>query len=260
MCFGPQDNPALGLRAHRLFRFHPDILVTQVRAVLRAAAGEHQLRLMYPMVECVDDLQFVRGLVVQAVESLAQEGVSCQRAFQEGVLVETPSAAWSFSWLLREIDFAGIGTNDLIQYLFAVERNAANVADRYRPEHPVVLQILRQLVQQAAAAGKPLHLCGELAADVGMLPVLVGLGIGHFSVAPGALEDVRAALGRLDRTGCEQLAKQCQAADTVAEVHGLRGRAVVGTGATPAIGEGQAVDPICGDGRGQGPDPLRGEP
>jgi phosphoenolpyruvate-protein kinase (PTS system EI component) len=120
------------------------------------------------------------------------------------------------------------------------------VVDLYRPEHPIVLQILRQLIQQPAAAGKPLHLCGELAADTDMLPVLVGLGIRHFSLAPGLLDAVCAALGRLDEADCERLAERCLAADTVAEVHDLLGRLAAATDASRIVGEGQAVDPICG--------------
>ncbi len=246
MRFGPQDNPCLGLRAHRLFRFHPEILITQVRAVLRAAAGEHHLRLMFPMLESIEQLRFVRGLVEQATQSLADDGLPYQREFQQGVLVETPSAAWSFERLLPEIDFASVGTNDLVQYLFAVERNTANVADFYQPEHPVVLQVLHQLVRQAVEAGRPLYLCGELAADACMLPVLVGLGIQHFSVAPGALAAVRRGLGQLDETECGRLAKQCLTADTALDVRALLGRLPSSPNDARSIGDGQAVDPVCG--------------
>jgi phosphoenolpyruvate-protein kinase (PTS system EI component) len=190
MRFGPQDNPCLGLRAHRLFRYHPEILVTQIRAVLRAAYGEHCLRLMFPMLESIDQLRFVRGLVDLACLSLEAEGLPFQQNFLLGVLVETPSAAWSFERLLREVDFASVGTNDLVQYLFAVERNTANVADFYQPEHPVVLQIISDLAQQAADAGKPFAICGEVAADEAILPVLVGLGLRDFSVAPAVTSSV----------------------------------------------------------------------
>ncbi len=186
MRFGPQENPCLGLRAHRLFRFHPEILVTQIRALLRAAHGGHGLRLMYPMIESIEQLRFVRGLVGTAMQSLAEEGLPFQRDFRQGVLIETPSAAWSFARLLEAVDFASVGTNDLVQYLFAVERNAANVADLYQPEHPVMLQVIQTLAEQAAAAGKPLSICGEMAADPAVLPVLVGLGVTDISVVASA--------------------------------------------------------------------------
>ncbi len=93
------------------------------------------------------------------------------------MLVETPSAVWDFSRLINRIDFAGIGTNDLVQYLFAVERNNANVAELYQPDHPIVLRVLRQLVRQARKAGKHLSICGEIARCPVMLPLLAGLGL-----------------------------------------------------------------------------------
>ena len=218
MDFGPEENPCLGLRAHRLFRFHPEILVTQVRAALRAAVGEHRLRLIFPMLETIEQLRFMRRLVEQAVQSLEDEGIPYQRAFQQGVLVETPSAVWDFERLVKEVDFASVGTNDLVQYLFAVERNSPNVADLYQPEHPVVLQIIQQLTRQAAAAGKPLSICGEMAVDLTILAALAGLGIKDLSVAPGASAVVLRRLSKLEEKSCQKLAELCLNAETVDEV------------------------------------------
>jgi len=246
MRFGPQDNPCLGLRAHGLFRYHPEILITQIRAVLRAAHGEHQLRLMFPMLETVDQLRFVRALVDQACQSLEADGLPFQRDYLLGALVETPSAAWSFGRLLREVDFASVGTNDLVQYLFAVERNTANVAEFYRPEHPVVLQVISDLAQQAAEAGKPFGICGEVAADEAMLPVLVGLGLRDFSVVPGVANSVNRRLHTLNEEACEWLARECLAACTGDEVLSLIGRdASSATRVKPAHRE-ETVDPVCG--------------
>jgi len=246
MRFGPQENPCLGLRAHRLFRFHPQILVNQIRALLRAACGAHELRLIYPMLESIEQLRFVRGLVEKAIHSLEDEGLPFQRDFLQGVLIETPSAAWSFARFLDVVDFASVGTNDLVQYLFGVERNAANVADLYQPEHPVVLQVIHSLAKQAAAAGKPLSICGEIAADPSMLPVLVGLGVTDLSVAAGAGNAVRRELASLDETWCRELAQQCLQADSLAEVRALLGRSSNGAEESPALGESEARDPICG--------------
>lgn len=246
MSFGPQDNPYLGLRAHRIFRFHPEILITQARAVLRAAHGGHQLRLMFPMLETVDQWQLMQQLVQQAVDSLARERLPFQRDFLQGVLIETPSAAWGFNRFLRVIDFASVGTNDLVQYLFAVERNAANVADLYLPEHPVVLEVLQRLAEQAKEAGKALSICGEIAADPFMLPLLVGVGLRDFSVAPGAVGAVAARLRTLNETECQRLAQQCLQADTAAEVRSLIGRWPVDSRRVTPADAGQAVDPACG--------------
>jgi phosphoenolpyruvate-protein phosphotransferase len=246
MHFGPQLNPCLGMRAHRLYYFHPEVLRIQIRAVLRAAYGNHELRLLYPMLESIDQLHFVQRLVEEAVQSLERDGTPFQHRFQQGVLVEIPSAVWSFDRLLSEVDFASIGTNDLVQYLFAVERNAANVAALYQPEHPIVLQIIRQLVRQAAAAGKPLTICGEMAADLTMLPLLAGLGLRDLSLAPNAVVPVLHALSGLDEAACNALAERCLETATSSEI-----RELVGSQSQPrqdrqAIGAGEAIDPVCG--------------
>lgn len=246
MHFGPEDNPCLGLRAHRLFRFHPEILVTQIRAVLRAACGRHQLRLLYPMLECIEQLHFVQGLVSRAMHSLTDQGVEFQHDFLQGVLIETPSAAWSFRQFLQEVDFASVGTNDLVQYLFAVERNSANVADLYQPEHPVVLQVIHSLATQSAAAGKTLSICGEMATELSLLPVLVGLGVTDLSVAMGASDDVQRKLAELGEAGCRQLADQCVRADTVDDVRAAIGWSPANDDGQLAMGEGDALDPVCG--------------
>ena len=246
MHFGPEDNPCLGLRAHRLFRFHPEILVTQIRAVLQAAYGRHRLRLLFPMLESIEQLRFVQGLVSQAMDSLADQAVEFQDDFLQGVLIETPSAAWSFGRFLQEVDFASVGTNDLVQYLFAVERGSANVADLYQPEHPVVLQVIRFLAAQSAAAGKTLSICGEMAAEPLLLPVLVGLGVTDLSVAMGASNDVQRQLAKLDDTGCRLLADQCVQADTVDDVRTAIGWSQAKGDGQLAMSEGDALDPVCG--------------
>lgn len=246
MRFGPQENPCLGLRAHRLFRFHPELLVTQIRAVLRAAHGAHRLSLMYPMIANLEQLRFVRGLVEKAVRSLAHERLPYQRDFRQGVLVETPSAAWGFTRLLREVDFASVGTNDLVQYLFAVERNAANVADLYQPEHPLVLQVIRTLAEQAKAVGKPLSVCGEMAADPALLPVLAGLGVTDVSVVPGASSMLQSVLASSDEGWCRDLAHQCLGADSADEVRRLVGQTLEAGTRPQTLSQGEALDPVCG--------------
>lgn len=246
MDLGPQDNPCMGLRAHRLFRFHPEILVTQIRAVLRAAFGNHRLRLMFPMVESIEQLRFVQRLVEQAIKSLAEDGLPYQSNFHQGVLVETPSAVWSFGRLLEEVDFASLGTNDLIQYMFAVERNTANVAELYQPDHPVVLQVIRSLAVKAADARKSLSMCGEMAGDPLMLPVLVGLGMRDLSVAPGCVATTLQNLGILEEVDCRRLAEQCLVADTVNDVRALLGRPPIQSTFAQPVGEGDALDPVCG--------------
>jgi phosphoenolpyruvate-protein phosphotransferase len=246
MHFGPEENPCLGLRAHRLFRFHPEIFVTQVRAVLQAAYGRHQLRLLFPMIESIEQLHFIQGLVSRATQSLTEQGLAFQRDFLQGVLIETPSAAWSFGRLLQAVDFVSIGTNDFVQYLFAVERNSANVADLYQPEHPIVLQIIGSLAAESAAVGKPFSICGEIAADPSLLPVLVGLGVADLSVAMGACDDVRRRLAELDEGWCRHIADWCVQADTVDDVRVAIGWSPEDVDDQVEMGEGDALDPVCG--------------
>ncbi len=247
MSFGPQDNPYLGLRGHRVYHFHPELLITQLRAILRAAAGPHRLRLLYPMLETVDQWQFIQGLVEQAVASLRAENLPFQQQFEQGVLVETPAAVLSFPRLLGLIDFASVGTNDLVQYLFAVERNNANVANLYQPEHPIVLQVLKTLADQAREGGKSLSICGEIAGDPELLSLLVGLGIDNLSVAPKQVSLLRARLRSLQISACRELAHACLEAQTAAEVRtmlGIRPQSAIEATST-LVGQGQAVDPVC---------------
>lgn len=245
---GPQANPALGLRAHRIYRFHPEILVTQVRAILRAAHGFDGLRLLFPMIECVEEWRFVQGLVDRALASLRDEHRQFQEQFERGLMVEIPSAVWSFRRLLDLADFASVGTNDLVQYLFAVDRTNANVLRTYGPEHPIVLGILKQLASTARRAGKDLAVCGEIGGDPEFLPLLVGLGVGDVSVAVNRVEAVAARLNGLTRRDCRELARAALAAGTAEEVSVLLGRSPEGP-RTPGRSGGdrdEEVDPICG--------------
>ncbi len=248
MSFGPQDNPYLGLRGHRIYYFHPELLLTQLRAILRAAAGAHRLRILYPMIETVEQWQFIQSLVEQAIASLHAENLRFQGQFEQGVLVETPATVLSFPRLLGLVDFASVGTNDLVQYLFAVERNNANVAKLYQPEHPIVLQVLQNLADQAREADKSLSICGEIAGDPKLLPLLVGLGLNNLSVAGKEVPLLKARLRSLRISACRELANACLKAQTAAEVRsilGLRPQQGIGEGTSPLVPRGQAVDPIC---------------
>lgn len=238
-----EDNPYLGLRAHRVCRFLPELLITQVRAILRAAHGEHNLRILYPMIESLDQWEFIQGLVRDAVDSLQAERLPFQQRFQQGVLVETPSAVWDFRRLLDRVDFAAIGTNDLVQYLFAVERNNANVADLYQPEHPVMLRVLRQLVVQARKAGKDISLCGEVARDTLLLPLLVGLGLRDLTVGVRSVPAVAERLCTLQMADCRRMARECLAADSVEQVRARLGG--VPERDSQKVSKGQATDPVC---------------
>jgi len=245
---GPQANPYMGFRAHRIYRFHPEILVHQIRAILRAAGQGRRLRILYPMIETVDALAFVQDLVRDAVASLRREGLPIPERFDEGILVEVPSAVWDYSALLARVDYASLGTNDLLQYFFAADRNNPNITSFYVPEHPAVLRMLRWIVEKNAQANKPLGICGEIAADRAYLPLLVGMGIRDLSVAPNQVPEVRSVLAGLDPTACNRLARDAMGAASGAEVRQLLrdfGSLPPECAISDLPGESETVDPIC---------------
>jgi phosphoenolpyruvate-protein kinase (PTS system EI component)/YHS domain-containing protein len=247
MCYGPEENPKLGLRAHRLYRFHPELLRTQVRALLAAAAGwDGRLRLMYPLVNTMDDWRRLSELTDAAVESLRTETRNFREDFSRGFLAETPAAVLGFARLIEAADFAGVGTNDLVQYLLAVDRSNANVANLYQPEHPVVLGVLREMVAAAEEAGKPLTICGEIASEHYLLPVLIGLGLTDLSVAVPALDEVRRSLAPLDVEECRSLAGECLRADGVEQVRGLLDDWHGSACPRERSRDGEVIDPVCG--------------
>jgi phosphoenolpyruvate-protein phosphotransferase len=242
---GPQDNPYLGLRAHRIYRYHPEIFITQVRALLQAARYAGHLRILYPMIETPEELSFVQGLLRQALESLDAQGRDYQHHFEQGIMIEVPSAVWNVERLLARVDFASVGTNDLLQYFFAADRGNANARESYQPMHPTALQMLSRLVQAADRAGKPLSLCGEIASDLHLLPLLTGLGFRDFSVDVHAVTGVRKRLAELDVPSCRLLAQRCLKAETAAEVREILQISDPTRSLSQAEASGAYVDPIC---------------
>ncbi len=218
---GPQENPYLGFRAHRIYRFHPEILINQIRAILRAGVYASKLRILYPMIEDMDELLFVQGLLREAIQSLKVEGLKYNKNFLQGVLIEVPSAVWDFKELLSHVDFASVGTNDLLQYFFAVDRNNANVSKSFLQESPVSLKMLRSMVDTSKALNKPLNICGEIASDIHFLPLLVGLGFEHISIDSHAIPPVQKILASLDISACKQLLKVCLDVGNAGEVRAI---------------------------------------
>ncbi|MBN1359389.1 MAG: phosphoenolpyruvate--protein phosphotransferase [Sedimentisphaerales bacterium] len=245
---GPQENPYLGLRAHRIYRFHPEIFVTQVRAVLRAARGQPQLRLMYPMIEDIEELRFVQSLVWRAADSLKRDSADYQDTFQQGIMVEVPSAAWNLDALLQRVDFASAGTNDLLQYFLAADRNNSNIAASYRASSPAFLKMLKALVAAADRQGKPLSLCGEIAANRAFLPLLIGIGFKDISVEVHVLDAVEETLSTLKQAECEELAETCLRCRTSEEVRVIlreSGHEETPAQQCPVVAADEAIDPVC---------------
>lgn len=178
---GTETNPALGCRAIRFLLRYPEILHTQLRAILRASAfGEVQV--LIPMVSDISELRLVRYKIAQIREELARDGIATSPV-AVGSMIEVPSSAIICDALVQESDFISIGTNDLVQYVLAADRSNPAVSDLYFSTHPSILRLIHMIVTSANRHGKPAIVCGESAADPMMLPVLLGLGIREFSVA-----------------------------------------------------------------------------
>lgn len=192
-------NPSLGVRAMRFASRHPDIYRTQLRALYRASALG-PLRIMFPLVSGVSELDEARRLCGEAVDELAREGVPFDRAVAIGIMIETPSAALTIDHLATDSSFFSIGTNDLIQYTFAADRENEDVAYLYRPLHPAFIRLLKTAIDGANQAGKPISVCGDMAGDPAFTWVLLGLGVRSLSMSPRLIPAVKSVIGasRLD--------------------------------------------------------------
>ncbi|MCG6949957.1 MAG: phosphoenolpyruvate--protein phosphotransferase [Acidobacteria bacterium] len=217
---GSEANPVLGLRGIRLCFSKPEFFRTQLRALLRTAASfpEGRLKIMFPLISGVQEIRVARLLVREIREELRGEGFDVPAAIPIGAMVEVPSSAIMARELAREVDFMSIGTNDLIQYSLAVDRSNDLVADLYRPTNPAVLRLISQVVAAGKAAQTDVSMCGEMAADPLMVPVLVGLGLENFSMNPQAVPVVRALIRQLSFRKATQMARQAVKLVTAREV------------------------------------------
>jgi phosphotransferase system enzyme I (PtsI) len=181
--FSKEDNPYLGSRGLRFSLQQKELFKTQIRAILRASVHGRS-KIMFPMVIDVEDFLSAKAIYEQCCQNLAQEGVSFAPNIELGVMIEIPSAALCSSQLASEADFFSIGTNDLVQYTLAVDRNNQAVARYYIQHHPAVLSLIRLTVQNAHKAGIPVSICGEMASINEYIPLLIGMGISDLSVNP----------------------------------------------------------------------------
>jgi len=215
-----EANPVLGLRGIRLCFSQPEFFRTQLRALLRVA-GEYpagRVRIMFPLISGIEEFRVARLLVRRLCAELRQEGRSAPDGVPLGAMVEVPSSAVMAEDLARETDFLSIGTNDLIQYSLAVDRSNEQVAHLYRPTSPAVLRMIAGVRTAGDAAGVPVTICGEMAADPLMVPLLVGLGLRSFSMNPQAVPVVRALIRQLSYRESVQMARQALAMVTSREV------------------------------------------
>ncbi|HEX8181690.1 MAG TPA: phosphoenolpyruvate--protein phosphotransferase [Pyrinomonadaceae bacterium] len=214
-----ERNPALGLRAIRFFLRREDVLRTQVRAILRAAA-RGRLDLVLPMVSDVAEVRRTRRIIETEQARLRSEGRDCGPV-KIGAMIEVPSAVLTADRLARAVDFFSLGTNDLVQYLLAVDRGNDSVADWFRTLHPAVLQSIRHALSAAAHAGIPASVCGEMAATPVYAVVLVGLGARDLSMTTSSIPRVRRVLAGVSAARAREIADECVACETADEVEEL---------------------------------------
>ncbi|HVR11940.1 MAG TPA: phosphoenolpyruvate--protein phosphotransferase [Thermoanaerobaculia bacterium] len=212
-----EENPVLGLRGIRLTLFRPDIFRTQVRALLRAGLyGD--LWVMLPLVSTLDELRSFRAFTAEMAAELDREGLPFRRDLRLGIMIEVPAAAVMADLLAREADFFSIGTNDLIQYSLAVDRNNEHVASLYQPLHPAMLRMLRHVIDSARGANIDVGLCGEMAADTRHALLLIGMGLRRLSMSPRRIPEIKTWLRRMAITELTELAGRCMGFSTSGEV------------------------------------------
>ncbi|MGF1614379.1 MAG: phosphoenolpyruvate--protein phosphotransferase [Gammaproteobacteria bacterium] len=202
-----EDNPYMGWRGIRVSLDHPEIFLTQLRAMLRANVGLGNLRLLLPMISRVGEVDDAIGLLARAHQALVDEGLDSIKP-QVGVMVETPSAIYQVSALAKRVDFFSIGTNDLTQYLLVVDRNNARVANLYECLHPAVLHALCEIAHRAQQSGKPVSVCGEMAGDPAAATVLMGMGIDNLSMAASNVPRVKWVIRSFTRPRARALLDQ----------------------------------------------------
>jgi len=202
-----EDNPNLGYRAVRFYGEHSGLIRCQLRAILRAAV-HGRLKVMVPMVTSLEEVRLVRNLLAEAATELRARQVPHTSNLEVGIMVETPAAALSLESLAKEADFFSVGSNDLLQYFLAVDRNHPKLEGLYDPLHPAFLRLLEGLAAGARSANRWLGICGEMAGNPEFLPLLVGAGFDGLSMAPQRIPAIKERLGELDGGECRNLLKR----------------------------------------------------
>ena len=211
-----EDNPFLGWRGIRISLDHPEIFLTQLRAKLRASVGLENLTILLPMISTVTELDLAMTFISQAIGELLDDGLEVRRP-PVGIMIEVPSAVYQIPAMAERVDYFSIGTNDLTQYLLAVDRNNSRVASLYQTLHPAVLLAIRQVINEAHRLGKPVSVCGEMAGDPAAALALLGLGIDSLSMNASNLPRVKWVIRSFTASEARELVEQaCAMEDPVA--------------------------------------------
>ena len=213
-------NPALGLRAVRFCLAEPRLFLTQLRAILRASHYGN-VRILVPMLASASEIGQTLAMLEQAKESLREQGVPFDSQVQVGGMIEIPAAVIAMDAFLAKLDFLSIGTNDLIQYTLAVDRSDESVAHLYDPLHPAVIRLLAMAITSAEKAGKPIAVCGEMAGEVHLTRLLLGLGLRLFSMHPAHLLTVKQRVLTTEVAVIKALTDRIRRADHPDKIAGL---------------------------------------
>ncbi|MBJ7327383.1 MAG: phosphoenolpyruvate--protein phosphotransferase [Chthoniobacterales bacterium] len=215
-----EPNPFLGRRAIRLCLDEPAMFKNQLRAILRAAVHGH-VRVMYPMVTQLEEVRWANALLDECKGELAAEGKAHRSDIEIGTMIEVPSAALIADQLAREVKFFSIGTNDLVQYTMAIDRGNDRIAHLYQPAHPSVLRLLAMTAEAAHRNGIWVGVCGEMASEIHLIPLLLGLGMDELSVVTTAVPRVKKAVQSLDTNECRELARRTAEMSDPQEIENL---------------------------------------
>ena len=215
-------NPFLGWRGIRISLDRPEMFKTQLRAILRSAHSS-SIGIMFPMISTIYELRYAKQLLEEVECDLDNEGIPYGKPREVGAMIEVPSAALLSSQLAKEVDFFSVGTNDLVQYTLAVDRINENVSDLYQPANPAVIKLLDQTVRSGHDEGIWVGVCGEMASDLLLTPLLLGLGFDEFSVGSPQVPAVKYALRKLNYRECKEMAKEAIKCDDEEAVLNLCG-------------------------------------
>lgn len=212
-----QMNPFLGWRAIRFCLARPDIFKAQLRAILRASA-HGKLRIMYPMISGLEELRQANALLEDSKKELKKEGLPFDENIEVGAMIEVPSAALTSDILAKEADFFSLGTNDLIQYSLAVDRVNEKIAYLYEPTHPAILRLIKNVIQNGHKEGIWVGMCGEMAGDIVMTIILLGLGLDEFSTSPIATPEIKRIVRAVNMSQAKDIAEEALTLSTGKEV------------------------------------------
>ncbi len=213
-------NPFMGWRAIRFCLAQPKIFLTQLRAILRASAAG-AVKIMYPMISTVDEVLQANEILEQAKAELRKKGLPFDEAIEVGIMIEVPSAALTARQIAPHVRFFSIGTNDLIQYSLAADRVNERIAYLYEPTHPAILRLIRSTIEVSREAGLWTGVCGEMAGDPSLVPLLVGLGADELSLSPNRIPAVKSVIRRLEMPRAEALARKALACDSASEIRAM---------------------------------------